>query len=330
VRLVRVTKVAPSTAHSELSFAGDVRARYETALGFRVGGKITARNVEVGTLVERGQVLARLDPKDLQLGVQAQQAELNAARSELNLAQADYARFKELLAKKFISQAEFDRREATLKSAQQRVAAAAAQASQARNQADYSQLVADHAGVVMAISAEIGQVVAAGQPIVRIARLEEKEIVISVPEQKVELVRSAREFSVSLWAQPGKTYKGALRELAPAGDPATRTFTAKISVLDADSALRLGMTSEVTLGQQSAQSVVVLPLAAIYTKTDKPSVWVVDPKTSRVAQVPVQTGGVHENEIIITAGLKPGDVVVTAGANLLIPNQQVRVSEAES
>jgi RND family efflux transporter MFP subunit len=330
VRLVRVTKVGVGAPMLQLSFAGEVRARYETALSFRVGGKLVERSVEVGTIVQRGQPLARLDPKDLQLGMRAQQADLNAARSELRLAEADYHRFKELREKNFISQAEFDRRETALQSARQRVAATGAQTNQARNQAGYAALVAEHAGVVTAVSAEIGQVVAAGQPVVRVARLEEKEIVISVPESQVAQVKSAGSAAVTLLAQPGKTYTGALREFAPSSDPATRTFTAKIAVRDADEALRLGMTSQVVFAQRDALQVMMLPLSALYTKSDKPSVWIVDPRTSKVATVAVETSGINENQVMIKTGLKPGDVVVTAGANLLIPGQQVRFVESES
>lgn len=330
VRLVRVTKVGVSAPMQQLSFAGEVRARYETPLSFRVGGKLVERSVEIGSLVQPGQPLARLDPNDLRLGVRTQQAELSAAQSELRLAQADYTRFKELREKNFISQAEFDRRETTLQSARQRVAAAAAQANQARNQAGYAALVAEHAGVVTAISVEIGQVVAAGQPVVHVARLEEKDIVISVPENQVALVKSAGTASVALSAQPGKTYSGVVREFSPSSDPATRTFTAKIAVRDADEALRLGMTSQVVFEQRSAQQVVMLPLSALYTKSDKPSVWIVDPKTSKVVSVAVETTGLNENQVMIKSGLKPGDVVVTAGANLLIAGQQVKFIESES
>lgn len=330
VRLVRVTKVGASAPLQQLSFSGEVRARYETVLSFRVGGKLIDRNVEVGTLVKPGQALARLDPKDLQLGVRAQQAELAAAQSELRLAEADYKRFKELLEKRFISEAEFDRRETALQSARQRVAAAGAETNQARNQAGYTALVAEHAGVVTAINAEIGQVVAAGQPVVRVARLDEKEIVISVPENQVAQVRNAGEAVVTLLAHPDKPYSGALREFAPASDPATRTFTAKVAVRDADDALRLGMTSEVVFQQRGDQPVVMLPLSALYTKSNTPSVWVVDPRTFKVAPVAVETNGITENFVIIKTGVKPGDVVVTAGANLLIPGQQVRVAEGES
>lgn len=330
VRLVRVTKVGVSTPVQQLSFAGEVRARYETALSFRVGGKLVERSVEVGSFVKPGQPLARLDPRDLQLGVRAQQAELSAAQSELRLAQADYARFKELREKSFISQAEFDQRETALQSARQRVAAAGAQANQARNQAGYAALVAEHAGVVTAISVEIGQVVAAGQPVVHVARLKEKDVVISVPENQVAAVKSAGDASVTLSAQPGKTYAGELREFAPSSDPATRTFTAKIAVRDADESLRLGMSSQVVFEQRGAQQVVMLPLAALYTKSDRPSVWIVDPQTSKVSSVTVETSGINENQVMIKTGVKAGDIVVTAGANLLIPGQQVRFVESES
>jgi membrane fusion protein, multidrug efflux system len=330
LRLVRVTKVGAVAPTTRLNFAGDVRARYETPLGFRVAGKILTREVEVGSMVKAGQILAKLDPTDLQLGVQALRADLSSAQSELALAEADLRRYGELRNKNFISQAEFERRSSTMHTAREKAAALQAQLSQSQNQAAYAVLAADHAGVVTAIQAEVGQVVQAGQPVVRVARLEEKEVVISVPEQKVEAVKAAREIRVALWANPEKSYPGTLREIAPSSDPATRTYAARISVPDSEGALGLGMTAQVTVPEADRTAEVRLPLSALYTKSDRASVWVVDPKTSKVSQVAVETGGVSENQVVIKSGVKPGDLVVTAGANLLVPDQQVRLAETES
>lgn len=327
IRLVRTVTIGNTPSTAQLSFAGEVRARYVTALGFRIGGKIVSRDVEIGSSVRRGQLLARLDPKDLELGVQSLRANLSAAKTELDLARADHRRFADLRAKNFISQAEYDRRRAALRTAQERVAAAQAQLDQARNQVNYAELRADHDGVITALNAEVGQVVAAGQPIAQLARLSEKEVVVSIPEQQVNLASAAQAINVSLWADPERQYRGRIREIAPNTDPATRTYTVKIAVDNADAALRWGMTAQVHL-DQAPSATMRLPLAALYTKTGQPSVWVVDPKRSTVSQVPVQTGGVMQNEVIISSGLKPGDIVVVAGANLLIPGQQVRVMQS--
>lgn len=329
VRLVRTAVVGEATATRELSFAGEVRARFETPLGFRVGGKIVSREAEVGSVVTAGQVLARLDPKDLQLAVQTVESELSAGHANLKLAQADFKRFGDLRSKGFISQSELDSRRNTLQAAQDRVNAAEAQLDQARNQVRYANLVADHDGVITAVNAEAGQVVAAGQPVLRLAQLGEKDIAISVPEQRIEDLKTAQTIAITLWADPGRRYQGRVREIAPASDPSTRTYAAKIAVDNADDALRWGMTAEVLLSQPGSPAM-MLPLTALYTKTDKPSVWVVDPTTSTVNQVAVETGGFDANQVIIKSGLKAGDIVVTAGANLLIPGQPVRRMESPS
>jgi RND family efflux transporter MFP subunit len=327
VRLVRTLTVRATPAVQQLTFAGAVQARFDALVGFRVGGKIIERRVDVGSRVERGQVLARLDAQDLRLAVDALAAELDSARTSLKLAQLDYERYDDLRAKRVASQADYDRAQTAVQAAQERVEAAAAQLAQARNQVKYADLVADYAGVITALEAEAGQVVAAGQPVLRLARLDEREIVISVPEQHIERVHSAPAIEVSLWADPDKRYRGKVREIAPSTDPATRTFLVKIAVLDADEALRLGMSAEVTI-RQPAASALMLPLSALHTKTDRPNVWLVDTATATVNPTPVETGGLYDNQVIIKAGVKPGDVVVTAGANLLIPGQRVRLAEA--
>lgn len=313
LRTVRVMKVDGAAASASLTFPGEVRARYERRLGFRLGGKIVERRVEVGDRVRRGQVLARLD---------AQDASLNAAQAEATraLAEAEAKRYRELRAKNFVSQAVLDAKETALKTA-------TAQAGVARNQAGYATLTADCDGVVTAVEAEAGQVVAAGQTVLRVAEDGAREIAIAVPEADVEKLRGAEGFVVTLNSLPGRSWSGRLRELSPAADPATRTFAARIGVPQADDALRLGMSARVEVKVSRGDTAPVLPLSAFFTRNDQANVWVVDPATQTVTLTKVETDGVVGNEVRVRAGLQPGDLVVTAGAGLLEQGQKVRLPE---
>ncbi len=311
LRSVRVMKIDGAAVSGGLTFPGEVRARFEARLGFRLGGKIVERRVDVGAVVKRGQVLARLD---------AQDASLNAAQAEASraLAEAEAKRYRDLREKNFVSQAVLDAKETALKTA-------AAQAGVARNQAGYATLVADRDGVVTAVEAEAGQVVAAGQTVLRVAEGNEKEIVIAVPEGDVEKLRGAEGFTVSLNSLPGHSWTGRLRELSPSADAATRTFTARIGVAQADEAVRLGMSARVEAKVSLRDTALRLPLSAFFTRNDQANVWVVDPATQTVKLTKVETDGVSGNEMRVKAGLQSGQLVVTAGANLLEDGQKVRL-----
>ncbi len=310
-RTVRVMQINGSAAAQGLTFPGEVRARYESRLGFRLGGKIVERRVDVGDRVRRGQVLARID---------AQDAALNAAQAEASRAhaEAEAKRYRELREKGFVSQAVLDAKETAL-------ATAAAQAGVAKNQAAYATLVADRDGVVTAVEGEAGQVVAAGQTVLRVAEGNEKEIVIAVPESDVEKLRGAEAFEVGLSSLPGRTWAGRLRELSPSADPATRTFTARISVPGADESMRLGMSAGVRAKVSLRDAALRLPLSAFFTRNEQAHVWVVDPATQTVRLTRVETDGVVGNELRVKGGLAAGMLVVTAGANLLEEGQKVRL-----
>lgn len=324
IRPVKVMKVGAPNATRAVEYAGEVRPRHETRLAFRVGGKIVERMVEVGTRVRPGQPVARLDQADLVLAAESAKAQMASLEAERNLAEAELKRYSDLRDKNFISQAEYDRRASAFTTAEARLGAVRAQYRQAANQAAYATLAADTAGVITAIEAEAGQVVTAGQTVARLARPGEKEIAIAVPESQRELIESAKEFSVTLNAVPGRSWKGKLRELSPAADAASRTYAARITVLGADQAMDLGMSARV--GVPAAQPVagVELPLAALYARGDTPNVWVVDPGGS-VRLVPVKTRGVVGEHVVIESGLNAGDRVVIAGANLIRAGQRVRV-----
>jgi RND family efflux transporter MFP subunit len=325
VRPVRVMKVgqADGAATRRVEYPGEVRPRYEARLSFRVGGKIVERKVEVGARVREGQVLARLDPEDLVQAAASARAQMASAEAERDLAAADLKRYTDLRAKNFISQAEFDRRASAYTTADARLQAVRAQYRQAANQSAYAALVADTAGVVTAIEAEAGQVVAAGQTVARLARPGGKEVVIAVPESQRELVERATDYRVTLNAVPGKSWQGRLRELSPVADPATRTYAARIAVLGADEHVELGMSARVAIAGTAVQPGIELPIAALYARGESPQVWLVN-ADGTVRLAPVTTRGLAGDRVVIESGLAAGDLVVTAGAQLLRAGQRVR------
>lgn len=311
VRPALVQKVVPAQGSALNIFSGEIRARYETDMAFRIAGKIAAREVDVGTAVKPGTVLARLDPADAGL-------QLNQSEAQRALAEAEVRRYRELRAKNFISQSALDVRETEFKSV-------AAQTDIARNQAAYAVLRADKAGVVTMVNAEPGQVVTAGQTVVRLARPEEPEVVIDIPENRLQEFRAAKQISVVLWSTPGKRYPGRVRELSPVADAATRTFTARISVLEPDAGLRLGMTANVIIGNDAGQEVFVLPLSSLTRIDGKPAVWVFDAASQTVIPraVTISNYG-SDDHVSITGGLKTGEMVVTAGVHKLLAGQKIR------
>lgn len=326
IRPVRVLKIGATPATRSFELAGEVRAQHETRLAFRVGGKIVERFVDVGALVRPGQPIARLDGADLALAAESAKAQVASAEAERELAAADHGRYKNLREKNFISQAEYDRRANALSTTEARLEALRAQYRQAANQAGYTVLSADTAGVITALEAEAGQVVTAGQTVARLARQGDKEIAIAVPESQREFIERAKDFSVTLSALPGRTWKGRLRELSPAADPMTRTYAARVTVLEAGNDVEWGMSARVAAVANSGEAKIEVPVAALYSKGDQPQVFVVNGEGTVNARK-VQTGGIAGERVVIASGLNPGDVVVAAGAQLLRPGQRVRVME---
>jgi len=326
-RLVYAVRASLGSAASDIGYSGEVRARYETNLSFRVPGKIVTRNVEVGSLVKQGEVLARLDREDQQLNTRSAQSQLAAAQSEYEQSKAELERYTDLYQKQFISKAEFDRHENTYNVAKARLEQAQAQLAVTRNQTGYTDLAADHAGVVTAILIEVGQVVAAGQPVMKLARTEEREVDISVPENRLAELNATRRIDIALWANPGKIYDGRLRELSPSADPVTRTYAARISVRNPDAAMKLGMTATVYLHAVQHAAAILLPATALYQQNGAAAVWIVDPASSQVKLVPVQIGAYVEDRVAVLAGVNPGDLVVRAGVHKLFAGEKVRVRE---
>ena len=320
-RPVLVTQPGASMAASS-SFAGEVRAREESPLAFRVGGKLVERRVDVGDHVRAGEVLAVLDAGDLQAQARAAQARLSAAQAELGRARADQARFAELARNQLVSRSTLDAQNAAAVAAQGQVNAARAELDLARNQSGYGQLRAPAAGVITGRSAEAGQVVGAGQSIFTLAADGAREIAFSLPEggRGVELGQLVR---VTLWSQPDRSWPGRIRELSPAADPASRTFAARATVEAPDATLQLGQSARVHLPGDSAAATLSLPLPALQRSGSAVAVFVVDPATSTLKLQPVRVARHGSDQVAISEGIGADDWVVAAGGHLLRAGQKV-------
>jgi RND family efflux transporter MFP subunit len=327
VRAVRTVTAQAGNTLAEHEYAAEIRARVESRLGFRVGGKMVKRLVNLGDTVRAGQLLAQVDATDYQLGQEAAQANLNAANAALALSETEYRRYKELRDQGFISGLELERREASLKSARAQAEQAKSQVGVQRNQAGYAQLVADVSGVVTGIDAEPGAVLAAGTPVLRLAQDGPRDAVFSVPEDRIAglraLLNKPGALKLRLWgATDGATTPATVREVSASADPATRTFLVKADVGTA--AVRLGQTASVLIDGPSSAGVIKLPLNAVFEQGGKATVWVVDKGTTTVKPQAIAVGGAEGNQVLVAAGLNPGQVVVTAGVHVLTPGQKVR------
>lgn len=329
MRAVKLLTVGVESLVSTLEYAGEVRARTEARLGFRVAGKIVQRPVVLGQRVQAGTLLAQLDAGDYQLAFEAARAQVTAATTQRDLAAADFKRFAALREQNFISGAELERREATLKAAQATLDQAKAQAAAQGNQSSYTRLLADAPGVVTALEAEPGQVVAAGAPVVRVALDGPRDVVFAVPEDRLAQMRVGQPVAVRGWAST-ELLSGKVREIAASADPATRTFTVKVAV-DAAQAPALGATVTVIPQQPERQAIPVLklPTTALRKEGEGTAVWVFDPATSTVRSQPVQVATADGNAAVIAAGLTPGQQVVATGVHVLSPGQKVTVYQAK-
>lgn len=325
-RPVRTMRLAAGAADDALILPAEVRPRFEQRLGFRVGGKIAQRLVDVGQSVKPGQTLAVMDAADVMPAIAAQRSQVEAARTDEALQQAELKRVRELRDNGFVSAAALDRQDALTQAAVARHAAARSQLAQVNNGLTFQTLRADRAGVVVGVDAEVGSVVAAGQTVLRIAQSGEKEFAVAVPERSVAALKSARGIVAKADAVPDKIYQATLRELAPSADPASRTYAARLSIRNADDALAWGMSAAVRIALGDTPSLVV-PNSALYTRDATPRVWVVDAASQTVQPVAVTLGASRDDGVVVTQGLKGGEIVVTAGANLLQAGQKVRLVE---
>jgi len=302
--------------HAEV-YSGDVHARYESQLGFRVNGKIKARLVDVGAHVRAGQALAELDPMDLKLQATSAQATLSSARANRDLAQSEYNRYHALLEKHFISQTQIDTQNNTLKAAQAQVAQAEAALAVAQNQTEYTILRADHDGMITTIHAETGQVVAPGQPVATLARDGDLEVEIAVPENRIADYARGMPAVVEAWADAGRHLQGHLREISPEADRMTRTYRVRVTLDAGDTQPKLGQTARVYFADAAGAARQLIPLSALHEKGGAPAVWVVDVKTHQVHLAPVDVAAYREQGVLLAGGVDAQQWIVTAGVHKL-------------
>jgi len=324
VRPVQAVRVVLASDADSQAFAGTIKPRREADLGFRAAGRIASREVDVGSVVRAGQVLARLDPTDLALAVRSAEADLASAEAVSVQAQADAGRGAALRAQGWVSAAADEARQATARSAAERVASARAALSLARNRLDYADLRAAADGVVTAALADPGTVVAEGQPVLRLAEAGAPEADVALPEQALPAA-SRPGATVTLWARPDLNLHATLRELAPSADGKLRTYVARYAIADAPPWLALGMSATLHLPAAAADAVATLPAAALIDRGQGPMVWTVS-DAGALSSRPVQVRRLQQDRVVVT-GLSEGDLVVALGAQKLDPAARVRVAD---
>jgi RND family efflux transporter MFP subunit len=326
VRPVKVATLESAADGSSLSFSGVVRPRIESAIGFRVAGKIIARLLNVGDRVSVGEVIARLDDTDLKLAENSAMAAVTAARSRRDNAMTDLERAHKLLPLNYISQSAYDVRKNELDAATGGLKVAEAQSRQAANAVGYATLVADKEGIVTAVAAEPGQVLAVGQPVISLAETSETEVAIAAPEQDYGHLTVGQRALVRLWSSPGTAIQGHIREIAGQADSASRTYAVRIAIDAPPPNMRLGMTASVTLGGTGGRSKIFVPLVAVTELDGSPAVFVVDRASNIVREQQIGIDGIAANGARTTSGLNAGDMVVTAGVQFLRDGMQVRIA----
>ena len=321
-QLVKVEEVKFSSDERTANYSGVVKGRYETNMSFQVGGKIISRNVQVGDGVTVGTPLMTIDPKDVSEQSRASEAEVSSAQAQLNLAKSNFERYSQLYKDEAISAATLDQYKTQYDAAIAAHKAAVAQAQQRNNALDYTNLTADSDGVISSITAEVGQVVAAGQTVLTFVRTNELEVSADIPENKISSLNIGDPVIVNFWAFEG-TFEGTLREISPMADSGSRTFNVKISLPAPPKNLKLGMTANISFTEKNfSDNAVTLPLSAIYQTGKIQQVWLV--KDGKVELKSVETVALNENSVKVR-GLNDGDIVVTAGVHKLHEGQEVRL-----
>ncbi|WP_110953807.1 efflux RND transporter periplasmic adaptor subunit [Anaerosinus massiliensis] len=322
--VVRTQLIQSDNTEQSYTYAGEVRGRYESQLAFQVAGKIMKRNVQLGSIVNAGDMLMQIDAKDIQQAVNSNSAQVYSAQSQLKLAENNLNRYRQLLSVGAISHAQYDQYVNAYDAATASVQQATAQYAQGTNQLDYTVLTAGQAGVVSAINAEAGQVVSAGQTVITIVQDGELETEINVPENRLEELKDAGQLHITFWALPNLTLNGKVREISPMADPTTRTFKVRVSLLNPPPSIKLGMTATVVLAGDSAQPAVSIPLSALYQTGDTPAVWIVNDNILTLR--PIQTGAFGDSTVQVLAGLQTGDRIVSAGVHKLEEGQRVKIA----
>lgn len=321
VRPAMVVQPEPSAQAME-SYPGEVRARYEPDLAFRIGGKVSRRLVEEGQRVKADQALAELDPQDVRLQLEATRAQVSAAEANLNLVRAERDRYKTLMDRQMVSRSAYDNSENLYRSGEARLKQIKAEFNVSTNQASYAVLRAPQDGVVAKRLIEVGQVVAAGQTVFTLATDGEREVSISLPEQNFGRFKVGQPVSVELWTQPNQRFPGQIRELSPAADPKSRTFAARIAFTAGKVPAELGQSARVFV--QTAETVPLsVPLSALTAENGATYVWVVSANNT-LKKTPVRIGPFGEKTVPVLEGLNASDWVVAAGVHVLLEGQQVR------
>jgi len=324
IRPVRVTTIETREGGETVTLTGRVEAQNEVSLSFRVGGRMIARSVNVGDRVRAGQVVARLESETARNTLRSARADLTAARARLVEAQNNFERHRSLLDRGFITRAMFDQAEQAFRSARAQVDAAQAQASIAETQLGYADLISDSSGTVTARRAEPGEVVAAGQPIVQLAREGGRDAVFDVPARVIQSASANAEIVVTLSSDSKVQTTGRVREVAPQADPVTRTFKVRVGLNNPPAAMRLGSTVTGST-QLGAGPGLEIPASALTSANQRPAVWILDPANNTVSLRNIEVLRYDLARVAVAGGLQAGDIVVTAGVQTLRPGQQVRL-----
>lgn len=321
LRPAMVVQPQPASAAAD-SYPGEVRARFEPELAFRIGGKVSKRLVEEGQRVKAEQPLAELDPQDVRLQLEASRAQLAAAEANLNLVKAERDRYKTLLERQMVSRSQYDNAENLYRAGLARLKQVRAEFDVAGNQAEYAVLRASQDGVIAKRQVEVGQVVAAGQTVFTLAADGEREVLIGLPEQQFGRFKVGQPVAVELWSQPDQRFNGRIRELSPSADPRSRTYAARIAFSAGKVPAELGQSARVFI-QHAEQVPLAVPLSALTAENGQTYVWRVDANNT-LKRVPVRVGAYGENSVPVLEGLNASDWVVAAGVHVLQEGQQVR------
>lgn len=327
VRPVRTLVVEPRPIEDDRRAVGEVRARHESDLGFRVSGKVVSRLVDVGVIVKKGDLLARLDDQDYRNRLKSAEADIAAADAVLEESRNAEARQRQLLTTGATTRSNYDAAVKNLRSNEAKLVSARAAMELAKDQLRYAELKAEFDGIVTSIGAEPGQIVNVGQMVVRLAQPNEKDAVFNIAETAFrERPSQPPEIIVSLLSNPDIVADGVVREISPVADPTTRTYQVKVTLKNPPDQMRFGAS---LLGRLKATTapVVVLPGSALFDKAGQPAVWLFDPATGTVALKPIVVNRYETDRVIVGEGLTKGDIVVTAGVNRLREKQKVRLTQ---
>ncbi|KQY13009.1 hemolysin secretion protein D [Rhizobium sp. Root73] len=326
VRPVKVVEIAAIDTSRTLSYSGTVRARTEMNLGFRVNGKITERLVDIGQRVKSGDLLARIDPSDYELALTSAKASLDATERQVETAELARVRAEQLFAKNVSPKSQLEQTTLSYNQAVATRDSARSALDQAKNQVSYTNLKSDQNGIVTTVSADIGQVVGSGTPVVSVAVDGEKEVLVAIPETDIAQFKPGKTVTVGFWSDASLMLQGKVREVAGSAEPQSRTFAVRIS-LPNDQNVLLGMTAGIIAAASNVQQFVTIPLSALARKGGEPIVWTVDRTAETVHSRPVEVADFTGDGVRIAEGLKPGDVVVAAGTQFMTEGLKVKVGD---